>query len=282
LGLDGEQTLSALGLAEYHGPIAHIMRSCADPQMTKDACSWGAFVGVSSALLAAHGFTSVRPEFLDSELDDLGRRWRLEELYIKAYPCCRWSQGAIEAALQACAGRRLTAAEVRRVSIRTFAAADGLAKLVPETTEEAQYSLIWPVACAIARGRFSVAEVLGPFDDAELTAIFERIDVEVDAELTAAFPARRLTAIEIELASGDTLQTGAIEAPGEPEDPRLPELVDEKVRTLVDRGGAARDGGGSVPAGGGAGDLRGLGLRGLNHDQLISIMCDPRGAAPDA
>ena len=53
-------TISALGLAEYHAPIAPMMRSCAEPEMTKDACAWGASVGVSSALLAARGFTSVR------------------------------------------------------------------------------------------------------------------------------------------------------------------------------------------------------------------------------
>jgi 2-methylcitrate dehydratase PrpD len=268
LGLHPAQTLHALGLAEYHAPIAHIMRSCADPEMTKDACSWGAFVGVSSALLAQRGFTSVRPEFLDSSFDDLGRRWRLEELYIKAYPCCRWSQGAIAAAVAALAsggGRRLAPAEVSRVLVRTFAAADGLAKDLPETTEEAQYSLLWPVACVLARGEFGVAEVLGPFDDPDVTAIFERVVVEVDPALTAAFPARRLTAVEIELVDGTRLAAGPLEAPGEPEDPALPELVAGKLRALIGPGGA------SALAGAGPGGR----LRGLDHDQLLSLLCGP-------
>ena len=63
LGLDQSATISALGLAEYHAPIAPMMRSCAEPKMTKDACAWGATVGVESALLAARGFTAVRGEF---------------------------------------------------------------------------------------------------------------------------------------------------------------------------------------------------------------------------
>ena len=233
LGLDESQTLAALGLAEYHAPIAHIMRSCAEPQMTKDACAWGASVGVSSALLAAQGFTSVRAEFLDSELDDLGRRWRLEELYIKAYPCCRWSQGAIVAALQATGGRSLAPGDVRRVTVRTFAAADGLAKVVPETTEEAQYSVMWPVACALARGRFGVAEVLGPFTDREIGVMFDRVEIEVDPALTAQFPHRRLTAVEIELTDGERLAAGPLEAAGEPEDPALPAVVAAKVAELI-------------------------------------------------
>ena len=49
----------ALGLAEYHAPIAPIMRSVAEPEMTKDACAWGARLGVESTLLAARGFTSA-------------------------------------------------------------------------------------------------------------------------------------------------------------------------------------------------------------------------------
>ncbi|HEX5192801.1 MAG TPA: MmgE/PrpD family protein [Solirubrobacteraceae bacterium] len=232
LGLDPAATVAALGLAEYHGPIAHIMRSCAAPRMTKDACSWGAAVGVESALLAARGFTSVRGEFMDAVevLDDLRARWRLQELYIKPYPCCRWSQCGIAAALAATGGRTLDPGEVRRVTARTFAAADGLAKAIPESTEEAQYSLVWPLASALTHGRFGVDEVLGPFTDGSVRAMFELIDVEIDPELTAAFPARRLTAVEIELLSGELLAAGPLESFGEPDDPGLSALVAAKVR----------------------------------------------------
>ena len=133
--------------------------------MTKDACSWGAALGVESALLAMRGFTSTRAQFLDSPLDDLGERFRTEELYIKAYPCCRWSQGAITAALEAQAAGTVNPESVASIRVRTFGAADGLASGVPTNTEQAQYSLTWPVVCAVARGRFTVADILGDFDD---------------------------------------------------------------------------------------------------------------------
>jgi 2-methylcitrate dehydratase PrpD len=261
LALDGPATLAAAGLAEYHAPIAHIMRSCAEPQMTKDACAWGAAVGVSSALLAAQGFTSVRPEFLDAGLDDLGCRWRLEELYVKAYPCCRWSQGAIAAAMRATGGRTLTPGEIRQVRVRTFAAADGLAKVVPQTTEEAQYSVLWPVACVLAHGRFGVAQVLGPFTDPEIRAMFERVDVDVDPTLTAQFPQRRLTAVEIEFTSGQRLAAGPLEAPGEPDDPALAEVVEAKVRELIGSADAAPP---AAPEG----------LAALGPEQLLAMLRD--------
>ncbi len=262
LDLSPAQTLASVGLAEYHAPIAPIMRSCAEPTMIKDACAWGATVGVQSALLAARGFTSARAEFLDGPLDDLGSRWRLEELYIKAYPCCRWSQGAIAAALEARADIRFEAGAVERVRVRTFAAAAELANMIPTSTEEAQYNLAWPVAVVLARGAFTVSDVLGPFDDPDIRRLFERVEVVVDPELSASFPARRLTAIEVDLSGGERLTTGPREAPGEPDDPDLPALVAHKVADLIDPGRDLV----SVPAG--------VGMRALGAAELLGSLCN--------
>jgi 2-methylcitrate dehydratase PrpD len=235
LGLDGARTLAAIGLAEYHAPIARIMRCCADPAMTKDACAWGAALGVESALLAMRGFTSTRAEFLDSSFEDLGERFRIEELYIKAYPCCRWSQGAITAALEAVrAGGGVDPATVAEIRVRTFGAADELLAAIPTTTEEAQYSLTWPVACAVARGRFGVEDVLAEFDDPVACDLLERLRIEIAPELDAQFPARRLAGVEIELRDGRVLRAGPLEAPGEPEDPDLAALISRKFGAHVD------------------------------------------------
>jgi 2-methylcitrate dehydratase PrpD len=236
------------------------MRSVAQPAMTKDACAWGAAVGVGSALLAAGGFTSVGSEFLAAGANDLGARWRLEELYVKAYPCCRWSQGAIRAAISAAAGRPPAPDEVQRIVIRTFKAADGLAKVAPTTTEEAQYSLVWPVAVVLARGDFTVADVLGGWDDPEVAALAGRTDVRVDPELTAAFPARRLTGVEVLLRSGERLSAGPLEALGEPDDPAWQDVVAGKVATLID---PLHD----------LSDPPSTGLRGFGASELLGLAC---------
>ena len=54
----------AVDIAEYHAPIAHMSRAVTDPAMTKDACGWGAFIGMSAALLAEAGFTGLRSQGL--------------------------------------------------------------------------------------------------------------------------------------------------------------------------------------------------------------------------
>jgi 2-methylcitrate dehydratase PrpD len=94
--------------------------------------------------------------------------------------------------------------------------------------------------------------------------MFQRIEVDVDPELTAAFPERRLTAVEIELTGGGRLAAEAMEAPGEPEDPALPRLVAAKAEALI---GPRADGG---PAS--AGSDRGL--HALDGDQLLTLLCD--------
>ena len=232
LRLDHDQFAHAVGLAEYHGPIALIMRTVAEPAMTKDGIGWGAMVGVSSAMLAQRGFTATGSELLAGEpLDDLGTRWDLMDLYVKPYPCCRWAQPAIEAARDV-RGRTALAA-IDTVTIRTFAAAAELARHRPRNTEEAQYNLTWPVAAALAHGEFDVAMALGGFDDPATTAMLERITVAVAPEFTAAFPARRLTEVSVRLADGRELSSGTVEAAGEPGDDRWEQVVRDKVTRVL-------------------------------------------------
>ena len=181
LGLDAEQLGHALGLAEYHAPIARIMRSVADPAMTKDACGWGAQLGISSAMLAERGYTALASSFL-SEGPPLafGERWQLMEAYVKPYPCCRWTQPGITAAVAVQNGSPLPAAEVEAVTIHTFAAAEPLSRRRPRTSEEMQYSLVWPVAVALVDGDFGVDGVLEEFASEDVAAVAGRTQVAVD------------------------------------------------------------------------------------------------------
>jgi 2-methylcitrate dehydratase PrpD len=230
LKLSPEVTRQALGLAEYHAPMALIMRSVAEPAMTKDGIAWGAHTGVTAAYLAQAGFTGTESEFGISGERDWGSRWQVLELYVKPYPCCRWAQPAVRGAGEMIAGTGpLRPEAVHSVEIRTFAAAAALAGRPPSTTEEAQYSLRWPVACLLAHGRFGVPEVLGGFDDPAALEMMQRIRVVVDPALTERFPAERLTSVSIELADG-TVRTGApVPARGDAGDPDWDDLVLEKA-----------------------------------------------------
>jgi 2-methylcitrate dehydratase PrpD len=241
LGLDDERLGHAFGLAEYHGPTALMPRAVSDPAMTKDATGWGAFLGISSVMLAARGYTALAPSFFDGGALRLGERWDLLDVYVKPYPCCRWTQPAIEAVAGLSDGASgLDATRIRRVVIRTFAAAAGLSRRRPATTEELQYSLTWPVAVALVDGRFGVAEALrGSVSDA-VAAVEATTVVEVLPELTAEFPDRRFAEVVLELADGAELQSGRTEARGEPDSPEWRSVVAEKAAAFLPARAASR------------------------------------------
>jgi 2-methylcitrate dehydratase PrpD len=263
LELPEDAVRHAIGLAEYHAPIARIMRSVAEPAMTKDACGHGAWLGVSSTLLARRGFTALAPEFLSGHAGVPGSEWRLSEVYVKEHPCCRWSQPAIRAALSL-RDDVVAADRIERIRIRTFAAAGALSRRMPTTTEDAQYSLVWPVATAIVRGRFGVAEVLGPFGDAAVAELARKVVVDIDPRMEAGFPERRLSAVELELCDGRSVASAPVEARGECDDPSWEDLIAGKVARLL-----------GPPEPGLAEHVGGL--RGPGAGRLVAIL---RGALP--
>ena len=230
LGSSFEQFEDAVGIAEYHAPISLIMRSVDEPRMTKDAIGWGALVGVSSARLAEAGFSGTRAEVLDDpSFATVGREWLIHETYVKPYPSCRWGHASVRAALDLRPG--IGSRAISRVTIRTFAAAAALSQDAPTTTEAAQYSLKWPVASALVAGEYRVPDVLvdGRDRDPAVQAIFDRTTVEVDEAMDAAFPARRLAAVDVLLDDGTTLSSGEVEAHGEPGDAEWDAIVVDKV-----------------------------------------------------
>jgi 2-methylcitrate dehydratase PrpD len=238
LGSSTTQIGHALGLAEYHAPNALIMRSVDDPAMTKDGIGWGALTGVSAAQLAHAGFSATPSEFVAGCADDrdLGRRWLIEDVYVKPFPCCRWSQAAVRAALAVRHELTADGARAERIVVRTFAAAAALSRRPPTTTEDAQYSLVWPVAAALTHGRFDVEDVVGAgLNDEDVAACAERVEIVVDTNIDKEFPARRLSQVQVQSAAGPRITSGIVEPPGEPDDPDWSGIVERKLHRFVDR-----------------------------------------------
>lgn len=252
LGLTTSQTREALGIAEYHGPRSQMMRCIDHPTMVKDGSGWGAMAGVSAAYLAADGFTgapavTVDSPALDHVWSDLGQTWRIREQYIKLYPVCRWAQPAVEAVLALKHEHGFEAKDVAAVSIATFHEAKRLAT-IPDNTEQAQYSLPFPVAAALVRGALGVDEVTGSgLHDREIRRMAQMIEITETDEFNAAFPASRLASATIRLRDGREVTSGATQAKGDPEH-RLPDKAvwskfDALTRPVLgaERSGALRD-----------------------------------------
>jgi len=262
----------AIGLAEYHAPYTPLLRSLARPAMTKDAIGWGAMEGVMSFELARSGFTALESEFLASgALDDLGERWLCLEGYVKPFPVIRLAQPALKAALMLRERHGLRPDDIRRVSIRTFVNAAGLPKLLPTNPDEAQYGLVWPVAYALAHGRYDVEATTEGLADDAAARLFPRITVAVHQEYEALYPARRFADVVIETVSGETYLSGPVEPDGEAGDPAWEAHVDAKFRRLVPGIEALSL---DLP-------VRDVSLRGLSRERLIAAACHGRVAGEE-
>ncbi len=221
MGLEPDVLRHALGAAEYHAPIAPMMKGIDTPSMGKDSIGWGAMAAMASVLMARQGFTGITPLFADAPdrtwIENLGRRWEVMNLYFKPYAACRWAQPAIAGALQVVEDGGLEAAGIARITVRTFAAAARLSTAHPRTTEEAQYNLPFPLAAALLDGEVGPGQVLPPrLHDPALLALADRVEVEVDESFERAFPEKTLAEVIVETDDGRVLSSGPVEAVWEP------------------------------------------------------------------
>jgi 2-methylcitrate dehydratase PrpD len=221
LGLNDVQLTEALGSAEYHAPIAPMMKGIDTPCMGKDSTGWGAMVGMASALMAQGGFSGVRPLFDDATdaqwIAGLGHTYEIANLYFKPYACCRWAQPAIAGALQLIGRFHVEPSRIERIVVRTFDAATRLSRQPPRHTEEAQYNLSYPVAAALVDGEVGPRQVLPPrIYDARLLTLADRVEAVVSPRHEAAFPAAALADVEIVTRDGESYVAENVEAPWQP------------------------------------------------------------------
>ena len=240
MGVDEKTLWHALGTAEYHAPIAPMMKGIDTPSMGKDSIGWGCMVAMSAVLMAQRGFTGVRPLFDDAPeavwLKGLGHQYEITQLYFKPYAACRWAQPAVEGMLKICREAGVAPADIRAITICTFAEAAALSRAYPEDTESAQYNMSFPIAAALIDGAVGPGQVLPPrLFDGSLRQMMDKVTVIVEDRFQKEFPAKALAEVMIETNQGCVLKSGVISASWDPAS-RLPtdaELT-AKFHWLVD------------------------------------------------
>jgi len=239
LKLDQEQTGHALGIAEYHGPRSQMMRCIDHPTMVKDGSGWGAMTGVSATLLAGAGFTGAPALTVVSEETreiwaDLGQKWLIDEQYFKPHAVCRWAQPAVTGALALQERHGIRPEAIQQIRITTFKQAVRLAIRQPKSTEEAQYSLPFPVAAALVHRRLGPAELAGSgLEDPQVLRLSRAVELVEDHRFSDLFPARRLARVTMKTNDGHQFDSGEVEATWDYSDPPSDEALKQKFRWLT-------------------------------------------------
>lgn len=239
LGLDEKQLNNALSIADYHAPLTPVMRAVEYPSMNKDGVPFGALVGTMAVLETLSGSTGrthilEMPEYKE-HLDDLGKVWHIMELYYKPYTCCRWAHQPIQAIIDLMNEHGFGYEDVEKVRVNTFRSAARLSKIEPKDTDEAQYNIAWPVASALVFGDVGYPQVRDEaLKDERVLGMMKRLSFEINPELDAQFPGKRLAFVEIKLKDGRQFKSKVYEAPGEMDDPELNlEWIQKKFKRIT-------------------------------------------------
>ena len=221
LGLSREKLCHALGAAEYHAPIAPMMKCIEIPGMGKDSIGWGCMVAMMSTIMADKGFTGIDPIFNDSPkegwIKSLGRSYEIMNLYFKPYAACRWAQPGIDGTLKIMIENRLTPKDIKQIRVFTFRESAALSTDYPQNTEEAQYNIAFPIAAALLDGEVGPAQVLPPrFFEKDIHQMMDKIQIMAEERFQEAFPTKAESEVEITIENGKVFSSGVMSARWDP------------------------------------------------------------------
>ena len=255
LGLDEEQTLSAVAIAAAQ---ASGMKAIFGTDAKPLACGKAARDGVEAAIMAAGGISGPETAFEndygyfallgngsleDAQIELLGKAWRLAEpgIMFKRYPVCSAAHAATELTCTLVERHGLSPNDIRRVVCRV----PRLVRIsmiydIPQTPQQAQFSLPFCVGCALTHGDI-VPGHISPLtlSDPGLTEQMAKVVVEEDPSLAEGHLALRYpecAVVRLELNNGRVFEDFLGEPTGMPGNPLSDEALMEKFRACA--GGA--------------------------------------------
>jgi len=249
LGLDATRFAHALATVTTFS--AGLQQSFRMDSMSKPLhAGRAAEAGLTAALAAREGVTgsldviegeagygkamSDGPDW-DKALATLGRDFHITRMTLKNHTCCGHTFAAIDGAMALKAKMGLAAQDIQRVRVGTYKAALDVAGYEePRTAAEGRFSLKYVVATALTHGsvRFAAFEP-DRLGDPATRELMRRVEVAVDPQLDAAFPAQRAARVAIESRDGrreEFLQPTRI---GDPDAPLSDAQLDAKYLELT-------------------------------------------------
>ena len=253
IGLDADELRFALGIAGFNSPRNFPRTMGLDTNFL--SYGYQAKIGIEAAYLAKEGFNGPKLGD-DSRLSTrfksrgLGEKFEIMDVYIKPYPTCRMTHGAIEALLKMKQETEITPENVKEVKISQLTYGMYIAdeKVGPDSYyKNCQFNLAYIMACTIADGLVTEAQFTKErIADPLLHELAEKVKVSPDEELDSVYPEEhRPTVVEVIL-TDDTSHVMKVVFPwGDPRNPLTdeqlldkfldwssPSISDEKGRTI--------------------------------------------------
>jgi 2-methylcitrate dehydratase PrpD len=255
LGLAAEQMTHAFGSAGTQAAgLWEFLRDGADSKQLHTAHA--AAAGLASAYLARDGFTSAQ-RILDGAqgmaagmsqdadparlTNRLGSRWALAETSFKYHASCRHTHPAADALQQVMRQHGLAAASIAQVVAHVHQAAiDVLGPVVePRTVHQSKFSMGTVLALVALRQSASLVEFELALDDRAVAAFRDRVSMQLDAEVDAAYPQRWIGKVTVVTSDGRRLVGRVDEPKGDPGNTLSRAELEDKAYRLAEFGGVA-------------------------------------------
>ena len=248
LRLNADQMLHALGSAGTQSAgLWEFLRDGADSKQLHTAHAAGA--GLTAAHLAAEGFTGATGLAVGTSsdadparlTDRLGTRWATAETSFKFHAACRHTHPAADALQRVLREHHLAAADVAKVTAQVHQGAiDVLGPVVnPQTVHQSKFSMGTVLAMVALHGRAGMAEFDAHFADPAARAFRDKVQMTLDAEVDAAYPARWIGKVLVDTTDGRHLAGRVDEPKGDPGNTlSRAELEEKAIRLALYRGGA--------------------------------------------
>ena len=251
MGLGGEETRNALGIADYYAPNLPMMRDIENPTMVKHGIGWGAFTGISAAQLAGRGFTGI-PSLLSEKkyfdwVRDIGQNFIMVDgvgWKSAGYACCGWAHGAAKGSKILKDRHRFDPSRIKKITVETFAESAALGKELPATMEEAQFNLAWPIAAVLVDGEIGPSQTLeNRLNDEAIRTLASKVEIienEDLNELCRLFKqgdprGRFASSVKITLEDGSVFESGLVDGGlSYPPEGWDDQRMEEKFHWLVD------------------------------------------------
>jgi 2-methylcitrate dehydratase PrpD len=222
LGLDSDQTVTALALGANAAAGYNEWAATGGSEMFFQT-GFAARSGVAAAQLAAGGAYASRTA-IDGEAGLLAAfhrdlapqvpelfadRAEILSVFFKPVPACNFAQSAAQAAHAIARRKKLRANDIDRVTVRVTRAAalyPGCDVSGPfEHVLQAKMSIHYNVAAALRHGDFDEGNYV-PQRNSDVLTIATKTRLEIDDDLTEAFPAKQGAEVIVQTRAGDELR----------------------------------------------------------------------------
>jgi 2-methylcitrate dehydratase PrpD len=164
----------------------------------------------------------------------LGEEYAISENYFKPYPSCRFTHPALDALEELLGERKISPAEIARISVTAFKAAVHTASKPPANVEAMRFSVPYLIAARLCRGSIN----LGTLDhaivrDPQVVDLAGRVQLSASDEYERMRPARNPAKVTLHLKNGQDVTHEVLNPLGDPLKPMSREALLRKFMGLA-------------------------------------------------